>query len=188
MNSGLWDESLSYMQSVEGEKEGSIVHEKRNISVKEVIDKKGYCHVIFYDENMLQKCKDSSQIFVDGTFKVVPRLGGAKQLVTFACEKFDQVRNFYFFINIKRKLIFYIHTYIYFIILFQFVPLFYVLMTKKEQTSYEAVIKAIKEIAPSLNPSLIMSDFEVGLMNALQIYFPDALVRGCFFHFHQVSY
>ena len=33
-----------------------------------------------------------------------------------------------------------------------------------------------------LNPETLMSDFETGLLPALQQHFPNAAVRGCYFH------
>ena len=59
-------------------------------------------------------------------------------------------------------------------------------MTGKSGALYKAVFKKIKEELPdSVNPKMVMCDFEAALLNGLKEIFPEADVTGCWFHFSQ---
>uniref|UniRef100_T1JH24 MULE transposase domain-containing protein n=1 Tax=Strigamia maritima TaxID=126957 RepID=T1JH24_STRMM len=64
-------------------------------------------------------------------------------------------------------------------------PAIYVLMTHKTQAAYECLLRYVLELQPNLNPTVVMSDFETALQNAVSICFPRARVAGCFFHYSQ---
>jgi hypothetical protein len=36
-----------------------------------------------------------------------------------------------------------------------------------------------------LNPTVLLCDFELAAINALEFHFPNATIKGCFFHFGQ---
>lgn len=56
-------------------------------------------------------------------------------------------------------------------------------MTKKTTSCYTAVFNFIeKEIFP-LYPAEFMTDFEAGLRKALVNVYPNARIRGCWFHY-----
>lgn len=54
---------------------------------------------------------------------------------------------------------------------------------------YQRVLSHISEVAASvgieLNPAMILTDFELAMINAFRHEFKDAVQVGCFFHFSQ---
>lgn len=50
---------------------------------------------------------------------------------------------------------------------------------------YEDVFKIVSERLPDFKPDYIITDFEIGAINAATKYFPDAIMHGCFFHLCQ---
>ena len=72
-------------------------------------------------------------------------------------------------------------------------PLVYALLSSKEKIQYKAVFQAIKSAADEYNiqnlkPPSMMSDFEVGVINAVTEEFEDCDLRLCFFHLKQTLY
>ncbi|KAL4152732.1 hypothetical protein QTP88_000565 [Uroleucon formosanum] len=64
-------------------------------------------------------------------------------------------------------------------------PMVYTLTTKMTQAAYEIA----REILPLNYAELkIITDFERGLMNAVESTFPESRFQGCWFHYCQVSY
>ena len=73
------------------------------------------------------------------------------------------------------------------------VPLVYALLPSKTQDNYVRVLDAVKSAATRFRlrgdgPRKIMSDFEMGIINAGKTIFPNADVKCCFFHLGQASY
>lgn len=58
-------------------------------------------------------------------------------------------------------------------------------MSSKAEVAYEAVFSVIKKLWPEFNPDEFHSDFEQGLMNAIETVFASAVI-GCYFHYTQV--
>lgn len=62
-------------------------------------------------------------------------------------------------------------------------------MNKRTQECYDYVLEFIKkralEFGIVIEPKFVISDFELGEINALKVAFPLALVIGCWFHFCQ---
>ena len=53
---------------------------------------------------------------------------------------------------------------------------------------YDVVYARLKELIPvTVEPEMIMSDFEIALQEGLAQVFPSAQILGCWFHFSQVS-
>ena len=67
------------------------------------------------------------------------------------------------------------------------IPCIYALMSNKLQSTYDELLKKLKEIEPELDPSSIMVDFEKAPINALEENFL-AVISGCFFHLSQSIY
>lgn len=68
-----------------------------------------------------------------------------------------------------------------------------ILLTSKSHETYKLMFRKIKSLVMektgrALAPSIIMSDFESGLIPAVQDEFPDAAHKGCFFHYTQSLY
>uniref|UniRef100_T1ITW6 MULE transposase domain-containing protein n=1 Tax=Strigamia maritima TaxID=126957 RepID=T1ITW6_STRMM len=129
------------------------------------IDVDGKSLIFTTVQNLRHLCHASS-ILCDGTFKVVPRL--FTQLFTphVAIGGSD-----------KTKRIF---------------PVVYCLMERKTKESYIAVFARIKWLTEfyglELDPDNIISDFEIGAINAAQEVFPEANMQGCMFHLSQSIY
>ena len=73
------------------------------------------------------------------------------------------------------------------IILYKSFPVGYALMTAKTAALYEQVIERIKSVAletnrVSLEPQLMISDYEIAILSAVSSKFPGGRARGCYFH------
>ena len=61
-------------------------------------------------------------------------------------------------------------------------------MSGKSRSLYDAVYARLKELVPvTVEPEMIMTDFEIALQEGLGEIFPSATIVGCWFHFSQVS-
>jgi len=67
-------------------------------------------------------------------------------------------------------------------IYFQLFPCVFVLMTRRTRLAYSSLFTYLKTTF-NLNPPVIMSDFERALMAAGRMIYPDATMRGCYFHY-----
>ncbi|KRX32590.1 hypothetical protein T05_9741 [Trichinella murrelli] len=69
------------------------------------------------------------------------------------------------------------------------VPAVYCLCTGKDIGTYgfifQALINKAAVLRVNLNPQTIICDFETALIPAIQGYFPNTRVQGCYFHFCQ---
>ena len=76
-------------------------------------------------------------------------------------------------------------------LLFQTLPVLYALMTTKKQGLYAKVIDVYITAVESATgqkpqPEHVMSDYELAILSAMAVAFPDAKIRGCWFHYAQV--
>lgn len=72
-------------------------------------------------------------------------------------------------------------------------PLVYALLSSKTQLQYAAVFEAVRSSAAeygiaNCEPRSIMSDFELGIVNAAEEKFPNAKIELCFFHLKKSLY
>jgi len=65
------------------------------------------------------------------------------------------------------------------------VPLVYILMTNRTKNSYIEVLRQLLILNQQLNPLSIRIDFEQPFISAFDEIFPNAVIKGCFFHFGQ---
>lgn len=65
------------------------------------------------------------------------------------------------------------------------VPLIYALTMKKTAETYNGILGALLDLEPNINPTDVMTDFEMAAINAVKINFPLAETHGCLFHFGQ---
>ena len=60
------------------------------------------------------------------------------------------------------------------------------LLPNKQWHTYNKAFLMLKEVAQNLdlelNPSTVMSDFELALIQAVELHFPNAQHRGCYYH------
>ena len=67
-----------------------------------------------------------------------------------------------------------------------FLPVFWVLMSRKSQRSYELAFQMIQStVGQQLNVEFFMHDFEIAIYNAILNVYPNSTSVGCFFHFKQ---
>ena len=65
------------------------------------------------------------------------------------------------------------------------IPATYVLMQKKTEGLYSAVILKLLDLIPGISPRIAVSDFEKAPRNAFMYLFPEMKMIGCWFHFTQ---
>lgn len=70
------------------------------------------------------------------------------------------------------------------------IPLVFCLMSKKTLALYKEFFEELKKIALqyslNLQPNRIICDFEKAIISSVKLCFPEANLRGCFFHFGQI--
>lgn len=72
-------------------------------------------------------------------------------------------------------------------------PLIYALLSSKETKHYEAALRAVSRVAQNLGiahcrPQRVMTDFELGIINATSSVFPNVPQSACSFHLGQSVY
>ena len=67
-------------------------------------------------------------------------------------------------------------------------PCVYALLPNKREETYQRLLTEMTNAAGNHNPRDILIDFERAAMNSLQAAFPDADIKGCFFHLAQSVY
>lgn len=60
-------------------------------------------------------------------------------------------------------------------------------MSHRTTEAYDGLFEELTRIAPNLNPTEIMSDYEDAERNSCKKAFPNARILGCYFHYAQVS-
>ena len=99
----------------------------------------------------------SNELFIDGTFKIVPK--PFYQVLVIMC--YDQQLRVY-------------------------VPIMYILMTGKTEVLYRHALSWVNAIVLGHSaPKMVTCDFEKGLMNAVEYTFKNVTVNGCLFHWKQ---
>lgn len=118
--------------------------------------------VIFISDMQLQLLSKVEVWIMDGTFATAPR--GFKQIFTIH-GSIGETRS--------RR----------------FVPLVFLLLPKKNESTYTTAFIHLCEIAEEhhveLDPELILTDFELAEINAAKNLFSSAEIHGCFFHYNQ---
>ena len=112
--------------------------------------------LIFLTTSNINLLAMSLHWYADGTFKVVPPL-------------FEQLYTIH---GLQENVA---------------VPLIYALLPNKTEETCLTLLREIKKLLPATaaQPKTIMTDFEVAMINAIQIEFQQTVNRGCFFHFSQ---
>ena len=119
--------------------------------------------IIFSNDQLLKLFSTRKLVFVDGTFKIRPTV--------FACAS-GQVFTMHGYVNLEDESS-------------KLVPFIYVLMTRRQQTSYEAVFRAINNALANrgltLQAEMFLAEFEPAVWNAAKIVF-GVDMHGCAFH------
>jgi hypothetical protein len=110
---------------------------------------------------MLRLITDADILYMDGTFSTCPRI-------------FYQLFTINIIVDGKQ------------------VPALYALLPSKSRETYNKMFTSIKEQMQNLNftlpPSVVLIDFEIALRQSVQLQFPVAYIKGCYFHFTQCLY
>ena len=61
----------------------------------------------------------------------------------------------------------------------------YALMCGKSRSTYDNLLRVLKDLIPDSSPRRILTDFESAAMNAFKDAYVNAEVRGCYFHLYQ---
>lgn len=64
-------------------------------------------------------------------------------------------------------------------------PCIYFFLQRKDLETYNKMFQIFKILLPNLAPSKILVDFEESCMNAVQLIFPNAEIKGTYFHLYQ---
>lgn len=64
-------------------------------------------------------------------------------------------------------------------------PCIYALLPNRTEDTYNRLFDVVRNLQPSFQPRVIMTDFERAAINSFHSRFQDAEQRGCFFHFSQ---
>lgn len=114
--------------------------------------------IVYATDSSLLRLADCKTIYLDGTFQTCPSL--YTQLFTIH----GLFNNFV-------------------------VPLVYALLSNKSSASYYRLFDIIKQamfsLGAVLNPEIVLSDFESGLIDVIRVQFPNTTHSGCHFHFTQ---
>ena len=114
--------------------------------------------VIFGTERALQHVSEADTFFVDGTFSVCPSI--FYQVFTIHIMKYNQV-----------------------------FPMIYALLPNKQRHTYNRAFMLLKDAALdlglTLDPISLMCDFELAIIQASLLNFPNASHRGCYYHYMQ---
>jgi hypothetical protein len=65
------------------------------------------------------------------------------------------------------------------------VPTIFALLPNKQERTYDRMWHELKELEPSLEPTVLMTDFEMAAINSAKTAFPDIQTKGCYFHLGQ---
>lgn len=72
--------------------------------------------------------------------------------------------------------------------LFQSFPLVHAILIGKSQQIYVELLQYIRNVLPlSYDQLKIITDFEQGLLIAVNLVFPESKHQGCYFHYCQVN-
>ncbi|XP_057325107.1 uncharacterized protein LOC130667497 [Microplitis mediator] len=137
---------------------------KAHVSKGEVIAS----NIYVYDENLIESmCKEPQHLYIDATFDACPQFEDTAihQLLTIMVKVSNP--------SSKEE---------------KPIPCITVLMTNKAEVCYVKIFEFIKNKFPTFDPSSYMSDYEIGLHNALKRVFPKIIARHCYFHYSQAIF
>ncbi|KYN02586.1 hypothetical protein ALC62_06586 [Cyphomyrmex costatus] len=114
--------------------------------------------LIFTSHELLQELQRSTELYMDGTFNIIPRVPLMSQMYTLHTR----------YMNVGIAMIF-------------------ILCESRSSNMYRAIWKKIMELVPMLQQNLkfLMSDYEVAAMKVISEEFPKAEAHGCWFHYNQ---
>ncbi|XP_070158933.1 uncharacterized protein [Polyergus mexicanus] len=132
----------------------------QNIYIENIITTDGKTAIILSTDYLLQALSSTTEIYVDGTFFVLPRKPHIAQLYSVHIRYMDTG-----------------------------IATLFVLCDIRTTTLYNALWNKITQLIPQLeqNIKFVMSDFEMAAVKSLNKKFPRANLTGCWFHFNQMG-
>ena len=135
---------------------------ERNTPFVQFIDRDSGMMVLASDDQLRQLAQ-CDMLFMDGTFKTCPSLWSQLYLIK---GTFRHGQN---------------------------LVLSAILLNSKTQETYTQMFRKLKSLVMekhglTIEPRLIMSDFETGLIPAVRQEFPDSQHKGCYFHYSQAIF
>lgn len=115
--------------------------------------------IIVFAEGNGHLLTKGTEFFMDGTFKS-------------CCPLFQQLYTIHVDLGSTNQ-----HTLI--------VPAIYALLPNKTQSTYKRLFKLLRQNVPTFSPLKIHIDFEKAAINGIEEIFPEAIIKGCNFHFNQ---
>ena len=67
-------------------------------------------------------------------------------------------------------------------------PLIYALLPNKIKETFTRLLEEVKKLIAEFHPQSFLIDYEMAMYGAIRAVFPEASIRGCFFHFSQALY
>ncbi|XP_039302646.1 uncharacterized protein LOC105206370 [Solenopsis invicta] len=128
----------------------------RHIYKGTVVSDEGYRAVIFTSDALLNALAESKEIYIDGTFSVVPRVPLFAQLYTIYVRYMDTG-----------------------------IAVAFVLCEKRTISVYTKMWQKLKELRPLERVESVMSDYERAAMTVAREIFPNSRITGCWFHYNQ---
>jgi hypothetical protein len=113
--------------------------------------------LVFGPEWAIKLMGRAKYFFIDGTFRICPE--PFLQLVTIHCDLESTMD----YTNI--------------------VPLVYALLPNKKKDTYMILLDLLKTRIRDWEPLCVMIDFEISLRQAIQSFFHDVTIKGCYYHF-----
>ncbi|XP_051168362.1 uncharacterized protein LOC127286102 [Leptopilina boulardi] len=111
--------------------------------------------LLFSTDKLISELNRQTEVYMDGTFEVCPKIAKICQLYTIVMR-----------VNDKS------------------VGAVFILMTRRTKLLYKAVLIKIQELCPNLKNNLehSMLDFESAVQTAIKELFPNCQIHGCWFH------
>ncbi|XP_039300138.1 uncharacterized protein LOC111057565 [Nilaparvata lugens] len=105
---------------------------------------------------IVAKLQPDCSLHMDGTFKCRPKEPKCSQLFVVMASQFGRA-----------------------------FPILWALMRNRNAASYRKLFDLLKAEMPALKPTIVMSDYEAGLKEAVKLSFPTSRHVGCWFHYTQ---
>ena len=115
--------------------------------------------LIFMSPKCAQKLQQCTDIYIDGTFSTCPK--PFKQLVTIHGKYGNRILPFAFCMLISKHISLY------------------------RKMLHQLQLCILRVSGRPFQPCRVICDFEIALMNAIEIELPNTVIKGCFFHFCQ---
>ncbi|XP_034235716.1 uncharacterized protein LOC117642042 [Thrips palmi] len=154
-----------------------------SLMTRGLVGPSGHRSLVFTSDLMLNIMVAALWLFIDGTFASRPDTPPSRQLLVISALYQGMVRNELKVEFIRKLTVTYANLRILFFL--QLFPVCYALMESKSEVAYRALFAFVKDLAPSLAPENIVTDYEAAFVPVIRDVFPSTIHQGCWFHFCQ---